>query len=144
MSNILKTTIAGSLPKPGWLSTPDQLWADWQQEGDALDEARKDAVRLAVADQTDAGLDIICDGEQTRQHFVTTFIEGLDGVDAENRATGTIRQRYEASMPRVIGPIARSGGLYIQDAALVPLSRTIARAKMAAISAGVALVRHDL
>lgn len=116
MNNILLTTIAGSLPKPGWLSTPDKLWADWQHEGEALAEARTDAVRLAVADQTEAGLDIICDGEQTRQHFVTTFIEGLDGVDAENRATVTIRQRYEASVPRVVGPVARTRPVYVEDA----------------------------
>jgi 5-methyltetrahydropteroyltriglutamate--homocysteine methyltransferase len=116
MNRPLSTTIAGSLPKPSWLSTSDQLWAGWLHEGDALVEAKRDAVRLAVADQEQAGLDVICDGEQTRQHFVTTFIEGLDGVDAEHRATVRIRERYEASVPRVVGAVTRTDPVYVDDA----------------------------
>lgn len=112
----LSTMIAGSLPKPRWLSTDDQLWAGWLHDGDQLTEAKRDAVRMAVADQLSAGLDVICDGEQTRQHFVTTFIEGLDGVDAEHRATVRIRQRYEASVPRVVGEVSRSRPVYVDDA----------------------------
>lgn len=113
---IFRTEIAGSLPKPEWLVTPEKLWAGWRFEGQTLAEAKKDAVRLAVADQLDAGLDIISDGEQTRQHFVTTFIEGLEGVDAENRATVQIRQRYDASVPRVIGEVGRSSPVFVEDA----------------------------
>jgi 5-methyltetrahydropteroyltriglutamate--homocysteine methyltransferase len=111
----LRTTIAGSLPKPGWLATRDQLWAGWVQEGGALGEAKRDAVRIAVADQEQAGLSIVTDGEQTRQHFVTTFIEGLEGVDAVNRATVRIRDRYDASVPRVVGEVARRGGIFVDD-----------------------------
>jgi 5-methyltetrahydropteroyltriglutamate--homocysteine methyltransferase len=116
MSQMLPTTIAGSLPKPGWLSTTDQLWAGWLHEGEGLEEAKRDAVRLAVADQEEAGIDVVCDGEQTRQHFVTTFIEGLDGVDAEHRATVRIRQRYDASVPRVVGEVSRTRPVYVEDA----------------------------
>ena len=112
----MQSTIAGSLPKPRWLSTGDQLWAGWLHEGEALQEAKYDAVRLAVADQTNAGLDIVCDGEQTRQHFVTTFIEGLDGVDSINKATVTIRRRYEASVPRVVDTVSRARGVFVDDA----------------------------
>jgi 5-methyltetrahydropteroyltriglutamate--homocysteine methyltransferase len=112
----MQSTIAGSLPKPRWLTTPDQLWAGWLHAGDVLTEAKKDAVRLAVTEQHEAGLHIVSDGEQTRQHFVTTFIEGLDGVDAENRAVVKIRRRYEASVPRVVGPVARRGGVFVEDA----------------------------
>lgn len=112
----LDTTIAGSLPKPRWLAGPDQLWAAWLHDGDDLAEAKRDAVRLAVADQERAGLDIVTDGEQTRRHFVTTFIESLDGVDAVNRATVRIRQRYDASVPRVVGAVARTSGVYVDDA----------------------------
>ena len=116
MSPSLQTTIAGSLPKPGWLATRDQLWAGWLHEGEVLAEAKRDAVRIAVLDQELAGLSIVTDGEQTRRHFVTTFIEGLDGVDAVNRATVRIRRRYEASVPRVVGEISRPGGVFVEDA----------------------------
>lgn len=112
----LQSTIAGSRPKPPWLSTSDQLWAGWLHDGDVLAEAKRDAVRLAVTDQELAGLDIVSDGEQTRQHFVTTFIEGLEGVDAVNRATVTIRRRYEASVPRIVGKVGRATGVFVDDA----------------------------
>jgi len=112
----LATTIAGSLPKPSWLASRDQLWAGWALDGDELAEAKRDAVRVAVAEQERAGLDIVSDGEQTRQHFVTTFIEGLEGVDAVNRATVRIRQRYDASVPRVVGQVTRKDGVFVDDA----------------------------
>lgn len=111
-----RATIAGSLPKPRWLASDDQLWAGWRLAGDDLREAQLDAVRVAVAEQETAGLGIVSDGEQTRQHFVTTFIEGLDGVDAVNRATVTIRRRYEASVPRVVAPVSRTRGVFVDDA----------------------------
>ena len=78
---LIPTTIAGSLPKPAWLAEPNRLWAPWKVGDDALVEAKHDAVRLAVAEQEHAGIDIVTDGEQTRRHFVTTFLEGLEGVD---------------------------------------------------------------
>lgn len=116
LTTLLPTTIAGSLPKPRWLSAPDQLWASWLHQGEDLAAAKRDAVRLAVLDQEQAGLDIICDGEQTRQHFVTTFIEGLEGVDAVHRATVRIRERYDASVPRVVGAVSRGEPVYVDDA----------------------------
>ena len=116
MTRILQTTIAGSLPKPAWLCPPRQLWAPWLLEGEALAEGKRDAVRLVLRDQEHAGLDIVTDGEQTRRHFVTTFIEGLDGVDFEHRRTVRIRNRYDADVPVVVGPVARRGGVFVEDA----------------------------
>ncbi len=116
---LLPTTIAGSLPKPSWLAGPEQLWAPWVLEGKQLAEAKRDAVRIALRDQEAAGIDIVTDGEQTRRHFVTTFIEGLDGVDFEQRATVKIRRRYDASVPRVVGPVARTKPVYVDDARFV-------------------------
>jgi 5-methyltetrahydropteroyltriglutamate--homocysteine methyltransferase len=115
----LQTTIAGSLPKPSWLAEPNALWAPWRLEGEALAEGKRDAVRLAVMDQERAGIDIVTDGEQTRRHFVTTFIEGLDGVDWENRKVVRIRNRYDAQVPVVTGPVARRHPIYVEDAAFL-------------------------
>ena len=81
MTKLLPTSTAGSLPKPSWLSEPQTLWSPWKLEGDALIEGKKDALRISLAEQQQAGIDIVSDGEQTRQHFVTTFIEHLIGVD---------------------------------------------------------------
>ena len=112
----LLTTIAGSLPKPSWLSPPKQLWAPWLLEGDQLADGKRDAVRLALAEQNGAGIDIVTDGEQTRRHFVTTFIEALEGVDFEHKKTVRIRNRYDADVPMVVGPVARTRPIFVDDA----------------------------
>ncbi len=119
MTKLLQTTIAGSLPKPSWLAEPGQLWAPWRLEGDALAEGKRDAVRLVLADQERAGIDIVSDGEQTRRHFVTTFIEALDGVDFAHKRTVRIRNRYDADVPVVVGPVARRHPVFTDDAAFL-------------------------
>jgi 5-methyltetrahydropteroyltriglutamate--homocysteine methyltransferase len=124
----LQTTIAGSLPKPSWLATPNALWAPWLLEGEALAEGMRDAVRLVLRDQEQAGIDIVSDGEQTRRHFVTTFIEALDGVDFEHKRTVRIRNRYDADVPVVVGPVARRGPVFA-DAARFLRSATDRRVK---------------
>jgi 5-methyltetrahydropteroyltriglutamate--homocysteine methyltransferase len=113
---LFPTTIAGSLPKPAWLAQPHALWAPWLLEGEALAQGKRDAVRLALFDQEHAGIDIVTDGEQTRRHFVTTFIEGLDGVDFAHKRTVRIRNRYDADVPVVTGPVARPRPIYVNDA----------------------------
>jgi 5-methyltetrahydropteroyltriglutamate--homocysteine methyltransferase len=113
---ILQTTIVGSLPKPSWLAEPAKLWAPWKLEADALDEGKRDAVRLALRDQAQAGIDIVSDGEQTRRHFVTTFIEQLEGIDVGRTRSVRIRDRYDAEVPVVVGAVARKQSIYLEDA----------------------------
>lgn len=116
MRALLPTTIVGSLPKPSWLAEPRTLWSPWKLEGDALAEGKQDALRGAVHEQRQRGIDIISDGEQTRQHFVTTFVEHLSGVDFTQRETVRIRNRYEASVPTVVGTVGREKPVFVDDA----------------------------
>jgi 5-methyltetrahydropteroyltriglutamate--homocysteine methyltransferase len=116
MKKILPTSTVGSLPKPAWLATPEKLWSPWQLKGDKLIEGKQDALRVSLQEQQLAGIDIISDGEQTRQHFVTTFIEHLSGVDFENRKTVKIRNRYDASVPVVVNAVARKKAVFVNDA----------------------------
>jgi len=113
---ILQTTITGSLPKPAWLCEPLKLWAPWNLEGEVLVEGKQDAVRLALYDQENAGIDIVSDGEQTRRHFVTTFIEHLEGVDFKKTRTVRIRDRYDAEVPVVVDAVVRKKPVYVDDA----------------------------
>ena len=113
---LLQTTITGSLPKPSWLAEPNKLWAPWLLEGERLAEGKRDAVRLVLRDQDSAGIDIVSDGEQTRRHFVTTMIESLDGVDFANKRTVRIRNRYDADVPVVVGPVVRRAPVFVDDA----------------------------
>ncbi len=116
MKTLLPTSTAGSLPKPSWLAQPETLWSPWKLHDDGLIEGKQDALRLALDDQQQAGIDIVSDGEQTRQHFVTTFIEHLDGVDFEARKTVRIRDRYDASVPTVVGAVTRPKPVFVEDA----------------------------
>ena len=113
---IVPTTLAGSLPKPEWLAPAKQLWAPWLLDGEQLAEGKRDAVRLALFDQEHAGIDIVSDGEQTRRHFVTTLIENLEGVDFQHKRTVRIRDRYDADVPVVVGRVARTHPIYVEDA----------------------------
>lgn len=116
MKKLLPTSTAGSLPKPSWLAEPEKLWSPWKLQSQELIDGKKDALRVSLQEQQQTGIDIVSDGEQTRQHFVTTFIEGLDGVDFEKRETVKIRDRYEASVPTVVGPISRPNAVFVDDA----------------------------
>ena len=116
MNKLFPTSTAGSLPKPSWLAEPEKLWSPWQLEGDDLADGKRDALRVSLHEQVKTGLDIVGDGEQTRQHFVTTFIEHLDGVDFEKRETVKIRDRYDASVPTVVGPVSRPKSVFVEDA----------------------------
>lgn len=116
MKKLLPTSTAGSLPKPTWLAQPETLWSPWKLQGQELTDGKHDALRVSLQEQQQSEIDIVSDGEQTRQHFVTTFIEHLSGVDFENRKTITIRNRYEASVPTVVGPVSRQKSVFVEDA----------------------------
>lgn len=113
---LLPTSTAGSMPKPSWIAEPEKLWSEWKLSGDDLAQAKRDALLVSLQEQIAAGIDIVSDGEQTRQHFVTTFIEHLDGVDFNKRETVKIRNRYEASVPSVVGAVSRPKSVFVEDA----------------------------
>src|SRR6267378_1797351 len=115
---VLLTTIAGSLPKPVWLAKPKVLWAPWNLAGAALAEGKRDAVLVALREQEAAGIDIVTDGEQSRQHFVHGFLEAIEGVDFTRRVTIGIRaDRYKAEVPTVTGPLARRRSVHADEVA---------------------------
>src|SRR5579862_1618268 len=116
---MLETSIAGSLPKPFWLAQPGVLWAPWAQEGEALAAAKRDATLLWLKEQEDAGIDIVTDGEQSRQHFVHGFLAQVGGIDFKRRVKMGIRNnRYEAECPTVTGPLTRRASVHRTEAAL--------------------------
>ncbi len=117
---MLRTAIAGSLPKPAWLAEPDKLWPQWRAEGAALDEAKRDATLLWIKAQEDAGLSTIGDGEQSRQHFVHGFVERVQGIDFEHKVEMGIRNhRYKAMVPQVIGPLSLKDRVHEAEARLL-------------------------
>ena len=116
---MLETTIAGSLPKPFWLAETDKLWPAWKASGAELEKAKRDATLLWLKEQEDAGIDIVSDGEQSRQHFVHGFLEFVEGIDFEHKVKMGIRDnRYEAMVPVVTGPIRLKGRVHQAEARL--------------------------
>jgi 5-methyltetrahydropteroyltriglutamate--homocysteine methyltransferase len=84
-----------------------------------LAEAKRDATILAIKLQEDAGIDIVSDGEQSRQHFVHGFLEAIDGIDFVNKVRMGIRNnRYEADCPTVTGPLTRRHSVHATEARL--------------------------
>jgi 5-methyltetrahydropteroyltriglutamate--homocysteine methyltransferase len=113
------TTIAGSLPKPGWLAETHKLWPQWKASGEALAQAKRDATLLWLKLQEDAGLDVVGDGEQSRQHFVHGFLEAVDGIDFAHKVEMGIRaDRYKAMVPQVVGPLKLKGRVHAVEARL--------------------------
>lgn len=114
---LFPTTIAGSLPKPEWLAEPNMLWAPWKSGGDELLRAKRDATVLAVKVQEDAGLDIVTEGEQARQHFVHGFLEKVEGIDFAHKVEMGIRKdRYKAMVPQVVAPLRLKGRVHAFEA----------------------------
>src|SRR2546427_5204827 len=116
---MFEATIAGSLPKPSWLAEPDKLWPAWRLAGPELAAAKRDATLLAIKQQEDAGIDIVSDGEQSRQHFVHGFLERVGGIDFSRRVEMGIRaDRYKAMVPTVVGPLRLTGRVHATEARL--------------------------
>ena len=114
---LFPTTIAGSLPKPEWLAEPNTLWAPWKSKGDELARAKRDATILAVKLQEDAGIDIVTEGEQARQHFVHGFLEKVEGIDFAHKVEMGIRKdRYKAMVPQVVAPLRLKGRVHADEA----------------------------
>jgi 5-methyltetrahydropteroyltriglutamate--homocysteine methyltransferase len=108
---MLRTTVVGSYPFPGWLEFASN---NLDQFGAAdIEEMIEDAVIAAVHDQVSAGLDVITDGEQTRLDFNLSFygyIQGLQPNHSETRKFGPPAhdQRGKHS---IIAPLTAPKGL---------------------------------
>ena len=119
-TKLFPTAIAGSLPKPAWLSETNKLWPQWKADGDELSQAKLDATLLWIKAQEDAGLDVIGDGEQSRQHFVHGFLEQVEGIDFAHKVKMGIRNnRYDAMVPQVVSSLKLKGRVHAAEAQLL-------------------------
>ena len=118
-------TIVGSLPQPNWLIDRDKLAGQfpprtrakelWRVADPYLQEAQQDAIRLAVAAQEAVGLDIVGDGEISRESYSNHFANALDGIDLDNPGKALDRSGEPVFVPRITGPISRRHAVGVED-----------------------------
>jgi 5-methyltetrahydropteroyltriglutamate--homocysteine methyltransferase len=116
---LFPTSLVGSYPQPDWLIDRQRLAGRfpprvrarelWRVGPEFLAEAQDDATLLAIRAQEDAGLDILTDGEIRRESYSNAFATVLDGVDIDNPGTALDRSGHPNPVPRIVGPISRSG-----------------------------------
>jgi 5-methyltetrahydropteroyltriglutamate--homocysteine methyltransferase len=122
---VLTTTVDGSYPQPAWLIDRERLGERlpprvrarelWRVPEPFLEEAQDDATRLAVQDMERAGVDVITDGEMRRESYSNRFATALEGVDLDNPGVARDRTGHENPVPRVGGPIRRTGPVEVRD-----------------------------
>jgi 5-methyltetrahydropteroyltriglutamate--homocysteine methyltransferase len=120
-----RTSLVGSYPQPDWLIDRDRLAGRfpprvrarelWRVDPAYLEQAQRDATRLAIADQREAGLDIITDGEIARESYSNAFATALDGVDIDNPGTALDRSGHPNPVPRIVGPISRRHAVGVEQ-----------------------------
>jgi 5-methyltetrahydropteroyltriglutamate--homocysteine methyltransferase len=122
--HLLPTTVVGSYPQPEWLvdramlskSVPrTRMHEMWRLPAEHLEEAQDDATVVAIRDMERAGIDIVTDGEIRRESYSNRFATALEGVDADNPAMIKSRSGHETPVPRVVGPIKRTGAVELRD-----------------------------
>jgi 5-methyltetrahydropteroyltriglutamate--homocysteine methyltransferase len=165
---VLQTTVIGSYPFPGWLEfATDHLDSFGAADREELIE---DAVTVAVADQIQAGLDVITDGEQTRLDFNLSFYGFIEGIELEGdsprrfgppahdqrgrhqitgelaapRGCGTVEDFVRLKRLAPAGPILKASvpGPYTMSGRLVPNDRY--KDRWAITEALLPLIRQEL
>ncbi len=125
---LLPTSLVGSYPQPDWLIDRDELVKSvvrvsaehlWLIDKEHREAAQDDATILAVRDQERAGLDIISDGEQSRESYSNHFATALEGVDLDNPGQTANRFGRMISVPRIAGPIRRKRSVEVHAVKLV-------------------------
>ena len=122
---LFPTSLVGSYPQPDWLIDRARLAARfpprvrarelWRPAAEHLAQAQEDATVLAIRAQEDAGLDIVTDGEIRRESYSNHFATALDGIDIDTPGEALDRSGHPNPVPRVVGPIGRSGPIQRPD-----------------------------
>ncbi len=112
---LLQTTVVGSYPQPDWLVDKTLLRGQlvpriqseqlWRVASDVREEALRDATILTIRDMESAGIDVITDGEISRQSYSSHFMNALSGIDETDPGIITFPDGRTTRVPRVVGPI---------------------------------------
>jgi methionine synthase II (cobalamin-independent) len=152
---LLPTTVVGSYSVPEWLERLKTEYYQRRISAQHLAEIHEVAIKAAVKDQELAGIDIVSDGELRRDNDVDYFLARIPGVQIPQRAKTDCFDYYETEVTRPLPELPGqprawpgrrpAGRLMINpDCGLRHLAPEVARQKLRAMVAGVALVRTEL
>ncbi len=113
---LLPTTVVGSHALPSWLFLVREAQAGARLGPTDLQEAYDDAVRLAIRDMIEAGIDVVSDGEMRRVTFIRGFYGRLTGLEPLPVPRRLGPPGYDSYCPyQVAGRIEAPEGLGIVD-----------------------------
>ena len=122
---LFPVSLVGSYPQPEWLIDRAELAGHsvprvrarhlWRIPEPYLLEAQRDATRVAIREQEEAGLDIVTDGEIRRASYFNRFATALDGIDIEQAGSKLSRGGRPVTVPRIVGPIRRREPVEVED-----------------------------
>ncbi len=121
----------GSWPRPRWMIEAMHAYVEGRLSEGAFHETADDAVRLAIAAQEKAGVDVVTDGEQRRDSYASFVASRLDNcqlipltdllplVDHPEEFEAELRAldipASEVRHPVVFGPLKRSRPLVAHE-----------------------------
>ncbi len=135
----LVTSVVGSYPQPDWLVDKEVLRGQrvprvlsermWRVPADLRQQALRDATLLAIHDMEQAGVDVITDGETSRESYSSHFVSELEGIDSSAPASIVSRTGHSTVVPRIVGPVRRRHAVELEAARLLR-AQTQRRAKV--------------
>ncbi len=113
MPKVLRTTVVGSYPK---FSIAEEAIRKYRKGLISYEEFRRmidEAIKMVVNDYIEAGVDIISDGEQSREDMELYFAERLEGFEIGDWVR--IFDNVYYRKPVVVGPIRYRGPMILDD-----------------------------
>ena len=96
------TTVVGSHALPSWLWLAREAMAAGRFGTTDVTETLEDATRTAIADQVEAGVDIVSDGEMRRVNFILGFFERFRGIEKTDAPRKMGAPHWDSSDPFLV------------------------------------------
>lgn len=104
---LLPTTVIGSWPVPEWLARLKTEWFRGRISHAQIQDVHETAIKSALQDQEQAGIDIVSDGELRRDNDIDYVLARMPGVDIPRTTKDFYFDYYE---PRVTAPLPEPTG----------------------------------
>lgn len=125
MNKRIRTALVGSYAQPEWLidrhalktRLPARIISNemWRIAPEFLLEAQDDAVLSVLADQEEAGIDIVTDGEVRRESYSAPMANAPEGVNRSRNEILVGRAGKPNKVPLISAPLKRLKPVHVDD-----------------------------